>query len=279
MQQLKEPCMPQRLIILQSADIHGEIDGVARIATLVERVRNENPHTPVLYIDGGDSQDRDNWFSSHSSGTGMYRLLSAAGCQVSVMSNKNIKKYGVEILRQYAEASNFPILVSNLFLPNGKPIPGTAPTTILKAGDLRIGVIGVTAPGPKYVAFHHLTVAPAEPQIRLHLEALQKQGVDAIIILSHMGLYDDYQLAETFQGEIPLIIGGHSHALRRGGAWVGNVAISHIGAYGHYLGRIDLTWNGYRLSVDQISLLTVSDDIPLHPACTAIIESATTGTG
>jgi 2',3'-cyclic-nucleotide 2'-phosphodiesterase (5'-nucleotidase family) len=267
----------QRLIILQSADIHGEIDGLTRIATLVEDVRRENPDTPVLYIDNGDSQDRDNWFSAHSNGVGMYQLLSAAGCQASVMSNKNIKKYGVAILQRYAEVSDFPILVCNLFLPDGKPIPGTAPSTILSAGDLKIGVIGVTAPGPTYVSHHKLTVIPAHQQIRSHLNALQERAVDATILLSHMGLYDDYQLAEAFQDEIPLILGGHSHALRRGGAWVGNVAISHIGAYAHYLGRIDLTWNGYRLRVERVSLLPISDEIPPHPACMKIVQSAAMG--
>ena len=43
-----------RLTILHTNDIHGRVDGLARIATLVARIREETPH-PVLYLDAADN--------------------------------------------------------------------------------------------------------------------------------------------------------------------------------------------------------------------------------
>lgn len=43
-------------IILHTNDIHGRLEGLARIATLVERIRAENLAATVLYFDLGDSE-------------------------------------------------------------------------------------------------------------------------------------------------------------------------------------------------------------------------------
>src|SRR5258708_36537278 len=72
----------QKFIILHSNDIHGRIDGLARIATLVERVRAENPDRPVLYLDAGDSEETSIRLSNLTKGVAMYRLLRVAGCAV-----------------------------------------------------------------------------------------------------------------------------------------------------------------------------------------------------
>ena len=47
----------QPLIILHTNDIHGRVEGLARIATLVEQIRIENPAIPVLYFDTGDIEE------------------------------------------------------------------------------------------------------------------------------------------------------------------------------------------------------------------------------
>jgi 2',3'-cyclic-nucleotide 2'-phosphodiesterase (5'-nucleotidase family) len=40
----------QRLIILHTNDIHGRVEGLAGVATLVEQIRAENPRVPVLFL-------------------------------------------------------------------------------------------------------------------------------------------------------------------------------------------------------------------------------------
>jgi hypothetical protein len=47
----------QPFLLLHSNDIHGHIDELTRIATLVRQLRAENSDMPVLYLDGGDSEE------------------------------------------------------------------------------------------------------------------------------------------------------------------------------------------------------------------------------
>src|SRR3954469_19895048 len=70
----------QKFIILHSNDIHGRIEGLARIATLVEQIRAENVDIPVLYFDAGDSEETSTRLSNLTKGVAMHRLLTVAGC-------------------------------------------------------------------------------------------------------------------------------------------------------------------------------------------------------
>jgi 2',3'-cyclic-nucleotide 2'-phosphodiesterase (5'-nucleotidase family) len=45
------------LIILHTNDIHGRVEGLARVTTLVQQIRADNPGTPVLYFDLGDVEE------------------------------------------------------------------------------------------------------------------------------------------------------------------------------------------------------------------------------
>ena len=62
--------MHARLIVLHTNDIHGRVEGLARIATLVARIRAENPGTPVLYFDCGDVEEPSQRISNLTKGAG-----------------------------------------------------------------------------------------------------------------------------------------------------------------------------------------------------------------
>ncbi len=44
-------------ILLHTNDIHGRIDGLTHVATLVEATRDANPSGAVLFVDAGDSEE------------------------------------------------------------------------------------------------------------------------------------------------------------------------------------------------------------------------------
>jgi len=91
-----------RLTILHTNDIHGRVDGLARIATLVERIRAETPHA-VLFLDAGDVEETTNRLSNITKGAAMHRLLGAAGCDAATVGNAGTTEDDVlrawEILR------------------------------------------------------------------------------------------------------------------------------------------------------------------------------------
>jgi len=250
------------LIILHTNDIHGRVEGLSRIATLVERIRAENRDVPVLYFDLGDSEDHSNRLSNLTKGVAMHRLLTAMGCDAVAVGNGALPRYGPGVLKDLAAASRYPHLLANLRLLDDSFIPGTQPTALLDLGTMRLGLIGVTAGMPSYTRFFGLRIMPALSLIRELAIGLRSEGADAVIVLSHLGLEADRELAEELQGDIALIVGGHSHDLLPEGEWVGEVLIAQAGQYAEHLGRIDLSWDGEKLDVTRASVLTVTDATP-----------------
>src|SRR3954470_14379724 len=107
--------------ILHSNDIHGRIEGLARIPTLVNQVRDAGPG-PVLYFDLGDSEETTNRLSNLTKGVAMHRLLSVAGCRAAAVGNAAVQRYGAEVLPLQAAAARYPLLLANLRLADGAPL-------------------------------------------------------------------------------------------------------------------------------------------------------------
>jgi len=247
------------LIILHTNDLHGRVEGLSRIATLVERIRAENRDVPVLCFDLGDSEDYSNRLSNLTKGAAMHRLISAMGCDAVVVGNGAIPRYGPGVLKDHAAVSRYPHLLANLRMADGGFIPDTQPTALLDLGTMRLGLIGVTVEMPSYTRFFSLCTVPTLPLIRELAVQLRTEGADAVILLSHLGLAADRELAEELQGDVALIVGGHSHDLLPEGERVGDVLIAQAGHYAEHLGRIDLSWDGEKLGVTRAVVLPVED--------------------
>lgn len=263
----------KELIILHSNDIHGQIDKLTRIATIMDQIREENPDKDIIYMDAGDSQDMSNLLSDLSKGVAMHRLLRTAGCQATTLGNKCMRQYGIQIVEKYADAMTSPLLLANIFMPDGTPIIGTIPSKIIELTNYKIGIIGVSTKSATYVRYHRLQTLPAVQVIKAQIEILKAKGANSIIILSHMGIFEDQDLAKRLGQDILLIIGGHSHYLLKNGLQIGDVYIVQADSYGDYLGRVDLKWSGFTLSVEKCSVIRITDDIP--PAPHMIEEIAT----
>lgn len=259
------------MIILHSNDIHGRIEGLARIATLVDQTRARNAGEPVLYVDLGDIEEPTQRLSSLTKGVAMHRLLSVAGCEVAAVGNGGPMRYGPQVLPEYAAAARYPLLVANLRQPDGTVVPGARTSTLLEIGGVRLGLIGVTADmGGIYDGFGVRT-PPVAPLVRELAAGLRREGADAVILLSHLGLPEDRTLAGELQQEVRLILGGHTHDLLPEGERVGEVLIAQAGQYAEHLGRVDLGWDGAKLVTMRASVLPVTQDIP--PAARVLDEA------
>jgi 2',3'-cyclic-nucleotide 2'-phosphodiesterase (5'-nucleotidase family) len=256
-----------RIIILHTNDIHGRIEGLARVATLVARIRAEHPDTPVLYLDAGDVEETTSRLSNLTKGVAMHRLLSLAGCDAATIGNGGPLRYGVEVLAEYADAARYPLLLANLRTQDGAPLAGTHLRVTLEAGELRLGVIGVTTGlNGDYERWYHLKALDVAPLVRELAAAAEQDGANAVIVLSHLGLPDDRTLADEIQEIVPLIIGAHTHNLLPEGERVGDVTLVQAGQHAEHLGRVDLEWDGEQLKVERVSILSVTGDIPMAQA-------------
>jgi 2',3'-cyclic-nucleotide 2'-phosphodiesterase (5'-nucleotidase family) len=223
------------LELLHWNDVHARFEGLARLSARVREIRAASPH-PVLLLDGGDVEDTSVRLSAMTFGVAGWRLLGAAGVDAAVAGNGGLLRYGPTLLPRYADALGSPPLVCDLEADGATP-PGAAASRMLPAGDLRVGVIGVTDYYPQYEGFG-LRERGRVTAVRREAEALRAQGADVVVLLSHAGLNHDRGLSWALRGKVDLVVGGHTHHLLDAGDRSEGVPIAQAGCHAEHLGRI-----------------------------------------
>lgn len=251
----------KRVTILHTNDTHSNIDpfpenhskypgkgGVSRRFELVNRIRQTEEH--VILLDAGDIFQGTPYFNKFG-GVLEMKLMSALGYDAATMGNHDFDG-GMPGFVTAKQHGNFPFLCSNYDFVN-TPIDGhTEQSTIIKRGDLKIGVFGIgvelkgLVPGRLYGESKWLD--PIEIANDRALE-LKNKGCDLVICLSHLGYeyasdkISDRVLARRTKN-IHLIIGGHTHTFLNEPTQEKNangetVLINQVGWAGINLGRID----------------------------------------
>jgi 2',3'-cyclic-nucleotide 2'-phosphodiesterase (5'-nucleotidase family) len=265
----------KRVLIAHTGDLHGNVDGLARAATLVERLRAEND-CPVIYVDAGDVEETTTWISNVTKGAAMHRLLSAAGCQAACVGNAAWLRYGPQVIAAHADEASYPLLLANLRERDGSVLPGASETALLDVDGARVGLIGITAPMDEIDILDELGLTrldEVELVGRLAGE-LRGAGADHVVLLSHLGLavpessVDDRRLVPAVADMVDAVIGGHSHDVLPNGELLGGTVVSHAGSHAAYVGVLELGPDGARAR-----LVEVSADLPPHPGVLEALAS------
>jgi len=180
--------------------------GLARVATLVRRLRQERPAT--LFVLAGDTLS-PSLLSSLFRGRHMVEAWNALGLDVATFGNHEFD-FGPATLLERMRESRFLWLSANVRdRSTGRPF-GEARRALLRDLDgARVGLIGLTLaetantsnPGPGVVFAPPLDAARA---------AVAELGaVDLRVALTHLELRRDRELAEVLP--LHVILGGHDH--------------------------------------------------------------------
>lgn len=262
----------QRFLILHTNDIHGRSENFARVLTLIEQLRAENPEKTVLYFDSGDCEDVSNRLSNLTKGRSMYRLLGLAKPTAAACGNGSLLRYGVEVLADHAKDIGCPLLMANILMGDGAVVPGLRATALVDIDGFRLGLIGLNAPWGLYADMFGLHLADPYAITRLYAGDLRLAGAQAVVVLSHLGLGEDEfasgndrELATHVLGLVDIILGAHSHDLLPEGEWVGDVLISQSGKHAKHLGCIEAVWDGERFEIERVRVIPITEDIPPAP--------------
>lgn len=253
------------LTLLHTNDLHGRVHQLARITTLVKRIRREVAEAGgyCIYMDAGDSEDTTLIESAFTRGSSMNALLKAAGCDQVALGNAIPLRYGPQAVANLAEHFGKSLLCANLLDVQNHPFIGLQPFVIIEIQGLKIAIIGATAPFKLYKdVFHCICREPVEVFPELIAKA-KADGAVMIIALTHVGSKNDIELAEKVNG-IDLIIGGHDHKRIHPPILVNNTLIAQSGQYGEMLGRLNLVIDqslGRVISLTS-ELIPVNEDIP-----------------
>ncbi len=248
----------REITVIHTNDLHGHIlpdrvegwsdrtGGYATFVSWLTEVRRENAgkEIPTLLLDAGDIY-MGTVEGNLTRGAGVIGLMNRAGYDAMTVGNHEFD-FGYFNLYQLAREAEFPFLSANIFFPEDEESPDfIQPYLIKEYEDLKVGVIGVSTPETAVItsAGNVGRIVFREPadSVRTYGRLLRREGVDLLIVLSHLGLEEDRRLAAAVPG-IDLIVGGHSHDLltRPEKAGPRPTLIVQAGSYGRYAGRLDL---------------------------------------
>ncbi len=309
----------KRIVILHTNDLHSRVTGFgpessyspltinddkttggfARIASIIENERNQNPGT-TLVLDAGD----------FLMGTLFQHLEPATGFQLPLMKKMGYDAvcignhefdFGPEKLADIISSSSrrgeLPALLSGNAEFSRKDSTDDSLEALFDSGiikrtyvyeidQIKIGLFSLMGK----VADENAAFAPPvtfSRQIkaaRRMVKELQKEKCDIIICLSHSGIDpdgnggwkgEDVALAKKVKG-INLIISGHTHTQLNKPLIVNEIPIVQTGDYGRNIGRIELLLSGGTVKFEESRLISVDDQIPGDQDINGIIEEQKT---
>ena len=215
-----------KTVILHSNDVHGAIDGYAKMAALKEDFEDRNAE--VIVVDAGDFLQGDPYVNQ-SKGEDAVTMMNAAGYDICTLGNHEFD-YGYARLKEDLEKAEFTVLCANV-TENGEAV-FTPHLVYETASGVKIGFFGLDTPetmtkskpgnvdGLEFTMGEE-TCAAAQTEV----DTLKKEGADVIIALCHLGVNKESTQGgnastDLYHGTkgIDLIIDGHSHTVMTEGS-------------------------------------------------------------
>ncbi|MGV6840684.1 MAG: bifunctional metallophosphatase/5'-nucleotidase [Planktomarina sp.] len=233
--------------------------GVARVATKINELRSgiQAQGGNVIVLDAGDQFQGSMMYTTYK-GAAAAELMEGIGFDAMAVGNHEFDD-GPSKLRTFTDAVSFPVVSGNIDVSGEPALNGHVDKyTILEVGGQKVGIVSALAtdtvdtssPGDNVVFNDEIESLKAD------VAALQGQGVDIIIALTHVGLAKDLDIAANVPG-IDAVVGGHSHTLlsasspKRAGAYPTFVSqedgtlvpVTQAYAYSKYVGHLELTFD------------------------------------
>lgn len=232
------------------------------MATFLARVKNETNPGDVLSFDCGDAADRTHPLTEATDGKAIVSLLNEAKYDAVTIGNNEGMGNTKKQLDALYEDANFPVVLSNVsHLDSGKT-PDWADKMIIKetAHKRKLGIIAFTIPLPtSYTALGWKVEDPMD-SIQLMIDKYGKE-VEGFIVLSHLGLRTDRQIASRFDN-ILAILGGHTHHLLPEGEKLNNTMIAGAGKFGRHIGQVTLEWDERGRCQSSAKVISAERDLP-----------------
>ncbi|MEN3327526.1 MAG: 5-nucleotidase [Acidobacteriota bacterium] len=277
---LKASAADTVITILHTNDTHSQIDplpandanagkgGVARRATVVKRVRKENPNT--LLVDAGDVLQGTPYFNFYK-GEVEYKAMSAIGYDVGTLGNHEFDN-GVEALAKALTFANFDIVSANYDV-KGTVLEQRVKRYVVKTlAGIRVGLFGLGVSPVALITpdnFHGVTYIDPVVAARDVVKILRGEERCALVVcMSHLGYNADAKSGDSFVASqvdgIDFIASGHTHTFMKEpvtqtqpcGA---KTTIFQVGKSGIYVGRVDFTFRNGKLADTAVRLLDLRD--------------------
>ncbi|MCK5115554.1 MAG: 5'-nucleotidase C-terminal domain-containing protein [Candidatus Aegiribacteria sp.] len=187
------------------------VGSVARIAAVVDSIQGEKEN--VLFVHAGDMV-QGSLFYTLFGGEADAAVYNAMGLDVMNLGNHEFDR-GSEGLLVLLEDAEFPIVCSNLDVTDDTLLAGMiVPYTLIEVDGEQVGIIGliveelfnVSSPSAE------TEILPIAQTAQHMIEQLENDGINKIILMTHIGYENDIELASLLSGA-DVIVGGHTHSM------------------------------------------------------------------
>ena len=236
-----------RFKILHTNDVHSRFENFAKITTKIKELKDGN----TLILDAGDYHDFKDVMLQGTMGRAGGELLLEAGYEAIAIGNNEAFE-SLETLNAMINNNKVPFLSCNLVKLDGSKISGVKGSIIINKSGVRFLIIGTS---PNYTTFLNLLgMNSIDYKEQIEKEMSDNKGkYDVCILLSHLGLIEDTDIANTMEG-IDIIIDGHSHKLMEEPMLIKNTIIHMSGCYGENLGLLEFDYNGSLSNINGINI-------------------------
>lgn len=302
---------PERvqITILGTTDLHGNINpidyytnktdnrGLAKVATLIKRVRREQPN--VVLLDSGDTIQGSPLESFHGRKNNeppdpMMLVMSSLDYDAMAVGNHEYN-FGLKVLEKARNEAKFPWLSANTYDAASKK-PHYKPYLVKELAGVRIGIIGLTTPGvphwdnpPNYAGLEfHEPLAEARKWVPI---VRDQEQADVVVIAMHMGLGEDLSTGEVRPGQVPnenqaieiakevpgvdVIFMGHTHR-DVPSLYINGVLLTQANHWGRHLARADLylqkAGSGWRVYAKSARTISADERVEPDPDVVKLAE-------
>jgi 2',3'-cyclic-nucleotide 2'-phosphodiesterase (5'-nucleotidase family) len=268
--------------ILQTTDVHCQIHphdelfweenqikfrktgGYAQLATYFEKLRKKNPNT--FLMDTGD-MFQGSELSVKTTGEAFVPILNALNYDLFLPGNWEVI-YGKRKMQTLMGALNAPKICANLYHDLGEGKRGELvfqPYHIWHVAGVKIGFLGYTdhlvplRQSPNYSK--GIVYTKPEENLAYYVDVLKNQEqCQFIAIIGHLGLSQQINLANLPECEgVNYILGGDTHERVRKPIQCKYAKVVEPGAFGSFIGKLDLTIKNGKVIADSYSLLEVKE--------------------
>lgn len=284
------PQIPVNVSVLFFNDIHGhltpfkirtdsgkkEVGGVARLAALIQRIREENrvKNIRTFVLIAGDIL-QGTPMSTVFRGRPDVECFNAMGVDAMTVGNHEFD-FGLQNFLELRQKARFPLLSSNIVHKDTTTLLCDPYVSLKVTEQISVSIIGTTTKEllTTTSAENVQTVDVLDPvqTVPKIFEVVKDRG--PVILLSHSKHQTDRAIAAAVPG-LAAVIGGHDQILLSPYRMVGQVPIFQAFEKGRYLGRMDLQIDpiSKKARLMSYSYLPVTANIKADPRIDKIIAA------
>ncbi len=282
-----------KITILQTADIHGQLDphpelfweneeivfkergGLANIKTLFDVERKKNLDNTII-VDGGDLI-QGSGYVAHSEGEVMVDVIKNMGYDVLIPGNWEVI-YGKDKMLDIYERFETPTIVQNML--HDETDENLYPSYLVKEiNGVRLGFIGINDPDVPVrqnpIFSEGINFTQVDNSVKELIDKVKiEEKIDVMFLVTHIGIYKQVALASNPIAEnVDYILGNDTHERVREMIQGKYAKVTEPGAFGSFVGKLNLYFVDNKLVKDDYELIDVDPEIyASDPEIQAIID-------